>query len=357
MVCGFGAPRAPGGGTSGRLTSKGPQTSPRPWQPPPPAGPSTAANSSPSFVYDTKITKRRAGGGTPRSSPCSTRAASQRIAYPLSGMGNSGHETLLEGPQAQGVDRLRSRDDPQGGLGNLRRLRTDHKTLPEAAKGDRWRRTRAAVRPPARKGRALEAALPAQVSRNPDLTLEKHRELFEDEHGIAVSVSSVSRAFSRLRLPLKKVPPGPRARRGSTQGMARGGRRDRPAYARVRGRVRDAHLHDAPSGAGTQGRKGLRFCAAQPRKEHDPHREHGVRRNGAVHDGGGFHHKGGLRGLRREGAGAVPVSRADGDHSDPAQRRELHARWNRSTVLDLRSVADIWTLRVKRMPRDRLAAS
>ena len=54
--------------------------------------------------------------------------------------------------------------------------------------------------PPARKGRALEEALPRQVSRNPDLTLE---------HGVAVSVSSVSRAFSRLGMPLKKSPSRP----------------------------------------------------------------------------------------------------------------------------------------------------
>ena len=65
--------------------------------------------------------------------------------------------------------------------------------------------------PPARKGRALEAVLPSQVSRNPDLTLEEHRELFHDEHGLAVSVSSVSRAFSRLGLALKKSPSPPRS--------------------------------------------------------------------------------------------------------------------------------------------------
>jgi transposase len=63
--------------------------------------------------------------------------------------------------------------------------------------------------PPARKGRALEEALPGQVLCNPDLTLEEHRELFEDEHGVAVSASSVSRAFSRLGLPLKKSPSRP----------------------------------------------------------------------------------------------------------------------------------------------------
>ena len=65
--------------------------------------------------------------------------------------------------------------------------------------------------PPARKGRMLEAALPGQVSRNPDLTLEEHRELFEDEQGVAVSTASVSRAFSRLGLPLKKSPSRPKS--------------------------------------------------------------------------------------------------------------------------------------------------
>lgn len=63
-----------------------------------------------------------------------------------------------------------------------------------------------AAGPPARKGAVLDGALPAQVSRNPELTLEEHRELFEDEHKVDVSVSSLSRAFSRLGLPLKKSP-------------------------------------------------------------------------------------------------------------------------------------------------------
>ena len=74
--------------------------------------------------------------------------------------------------------------------------------------------------PPARKGRALDEALPAQVSRNPDLTLEEHRELFEDEHGLAASASSVSRAFGRLGLPLKKSPSRPQSatKRGERSG-------------------------------------------------------------------------------------------------------------------------------------------
>ena len=58
--------------------------------------------------------------------------------------------------------------------------------------------------PPATKGVALEEALPAQLRINPDFTLEEHRHLFEETYGISVSTSSISRAFERLGLPLKK---------------------------------------------------------------------------------------------------------------------------------------------------------
>jgi transposase len=57
---------------------------------------------------------------------------------------------------------------------------------------------------PARKGRMLEGGLPAQTKANPDLTLQEHCELFEDSEGIGVSTATMSRAFSRLGLPLKK---------------------------------------------------------------------------------------------------------------------------------------------------------
>jgi transposase len=58
--------------------------------------------------------------------------------------------------------------------------------------------------PPARKGMALEEALPSQLRANPDFTLEEHRQLFEETYGISVSAASISRAFERLGLPLKK---------------------------------------------------------------------------------------------------------------------------------------------------------
>ncbi len=78
--------------------------------------------------------------------------------------------------------------------------------------------------PPARKGAGLEASLPAQASRaNSDLTLAEHCELFEEEHGIGVSAATMSCAFARLGLPLKKSPsPPPSATRGSERAGARG---------------------------------------------------------------------------------------------------------------------------------------
>ena len=58
--------------------------------------------------------------------------------------------------------------------------------------------------PPARKRALLEEVLPTQLRLNPDLTLEEHCELFEDEHGVEVSTATMSRALKGLGLPLKK---------------------------------------------------------------------------------------------------------------------------------------------------------
>lgn len=58
--------------------------------------------------------------------------------------------------------------------------------------------------PPARKGEALDRTLPGQVKLNPDLTLDEHCELFKEVHSVKVSNATMSRAFKRLKLPLKK---------------------------------------------------------------------------------------------------------------------------------------------------------
>ncbi len=60
--------------------------------------------------------------------------------------------------------------------------------------------------PPAHKREILEEVLPAQVQRNPDLTLAEHCELLEDERGLGVSTATVSRTLKSLGLPLKKRP-------------------------------------------------------------------------------------------------------------------------------------------------------
>jgi transposase len=62
---------------------------------------------------------------------------------------------------------------------------------------------------PSRKGAMLEQWLPEQLEKNHDLTLEEHREAFEEEFGEAVSTSTVGRAIARLPQggwPLKKSP-------------------------------------------------------------------------------------------------------------------------------------------------------
>jgi transposase len=59
------------------------------------------------------------------------------------------------------------------------------------------------------KGAALGEWLPEHLRNNPDLTLEEHREAFEEAHGgMPVSASTVGRAIARLpgEWPLKKSP-------------------------------------------------------------------------------------------------------------------------------------------------------
>jgi transposase len=63
-------------------------------------------------------------------------------------------------------------------------------------------------RPP-RKGTLLKEWLPKHLETNDDLTLEEHREAFEEEFGEEVSTSTIGRAIARLPdggWPLKKSP-------------------------------------------------------------------------------------------------------------------------------------------------------
>ena len=63
---------------------------------------------------------------------------------------------------------------------------------------------------PARKGAMLQRWLPRQLEANHDLTLEEHREAFEEEFGEAVSTSTIGRAIAHLPdggWPIKKRRP------------------------------------------------------------------------------------------------------------------------------------------------------
>ncbi len=79
----------------------------------------------------------------------------------------------------------------------------------------RWqqrRRETSSVAPMLRRGRsrridgAAEAALGEQVRLHPDATLAEHCASWAADHGVAVSAATISRALTRLGLPLKKSP-------------------------------------------------------------------------------------------------------------------------------------------------------
>jgi transposase len=64
--------------------------------------------------------------------------------------------------------------------------------------------------PPAVKGAMLKEWLPAHLRSNPDLTLEEHCEVFEEDMGVKVSTATISRKISHLPgggWPIKKSHP------------------------------------------------------------------------------------------------------------------------------------------------------
>ena len=80
----------------------------------------------------------------------------------------------------------------------------------------RWRHRRAETRtlqPTPRPGRAPRigaaqaAALAAQVAVHADATLAEHCAIWAREHGVAVSVATMSRTIRRLGITVKKSPP------------------------------------------------------------------------------------------------------------------------------------------------------
>src|ERR1700730_3021392 len=73
----------------------------------------------------------------------------------------------------------------------------------------------------ARKGAALQAGLVAQLQAHPDVSLETHCQLWESEHGMGVSTSTMSRLIQRLGWTRKKVAGSQRTPRGGTSQLAR----------------------------------------------------------------------------------------------------------------------------------------
>jgi transposase len=91
-----------------------------------------------------------------------------------------------------------------------------------------WRET-GEVRPKAipgrtaRKGFALQAGLVAQLQAHPDVSLETHCQLWESEHGMVVSTSTMSRMIQRLGWTRKKSrwQPANAAKRNELVGASR----------------------------------------------------------------------------------------------------------------------------------------
>ena len=122
----------------------------------------------------------------------------------------SGHEAIFEGSEIEGA--LSRRLGQTQGSGHKDLLGID-------ATIKRWlkrRRETGDVEPkaipgrPPRKGVMLKEWLPKHLEANDDLTLEEHRQAFEDEFGQTVSTSTIGRAIASLPdggWPIKKSRP------------------------------------------------------------------------------------------------------------------------------------------------------
>ena len=127
----------------------------------------------------------------------------------------SRHESVFEGPEIEGarrpVDARRPREEV---------AKTFSVSMPTIKRWLKRRRETGDVEPkpipgrPSTKGAMLQRWLPKQLEANDDLTLQGHREAFEEEYGEAVSTSTVGRAISNLPdgpWPIKNVEDSSRA--------------------------------------------------------------------------------------------------------------------------------------------------
>jgi transposase len=150
--------------------------------------------------------------------------------------------------------RLRVLDAVDAGKPREQVAKTFSVSMPTIKRWLRRRRETGDVEPkpipgrPSRKGTLLQSWLPKHLKANDDLTLEEHREAFEEEFGEAVSTSTVGRAIASLPdggWPIKKVTYSLRTRRGGAGSLAMAGLPFRCSTAGVRRRIGLQHLHEA----------------------------------------------------------------------------------------------------------------
>ena len=125
----------------------------------------------------------------------------------------SEHEAILERSQGQGAGRRRWRGTPREEV-----AKTFSVSVPTINRWLKRRRDSGDVEPkpvpgrPYAKDAALEGWLASHLEKNPDLTLEEHREAFEEARGdVRVSRATCGRAIARLPggggWPIKKSRP------------------------------------------------------------------------------------------------------------------------------------------------------
>lgn len=150
---------------------------------------------------------------------------------------------------------------------------------------------------PSLKGATLQEWLPYHLPDNKDLTIEAHRQAFEEEHGLEVSRTTVSGAIAHLpgSWPLKKVADSLLPRRGSPRLVAVAGLSLRCPRAGICGREWLSYFHDPPLRPRSQGTESLRPSTPKPRQEHHAHRcDHPRRGDGAGDDRRGIDQQGGI---------------------------------------------------------------
>jgi hypothetical protein len=119
----------------------------------------------------------------------------------------SRHETIFEGPQIKDALSRRRWQSQGRGRKDLLSFDAHHKALAQEASRDGDVEPQPIPGRPPRKGAMLKEWLPKHLEVNDDLTLEEHRQAFEEEFGEAVSTSTIGRAIAGLPdggWPLKK---------------------------------------------------------------------------------------------------------------------------------------------------------